>query len=106
MPASARTVDRCSKASFTWSAMLAVVGGLPSGPMAVWPEQTSTRSAALISTACENPKALDHSQGFTSLRSIEDDLRSGDRIRGQGGTGPVGAKGPDPARDRAAPRSK
>src|ERR1700691_6178243 len=50
--------------------MLEDEGGDPSSSIAVCPEQTRIRSAPLTSTACEKPNALDHSQGFTSVRSI------------------------------------
>src|ERR1700722_2933342 len=51
--------------------MSEVDGGDPSSAMPVCPEQIRIRSAPLTSTACEKPKALDQSQGFTSVRSIE-----------------------------------
>jgi hypothetical protein len=49
---------------------LVVVGGAPSGPDAVWPAQKSVRSLPEMLTACEKPKAFDHSQGLTSVRSM------------------------------------
>src|SRR5579864_9502640 len=65
-----RTLVRLSKAFSTCSAMFVVVGGAPSSPTAVWPEHNSTCEAPDKSTACENPKAFDHSHGLTSVRSM------------------------------------
>src|SRR6516225_11034959 len=69
MPDAPRTLVRLVNAFSTCSAMSDVDGGEPSSPIAVWPEHTSTCEGPAKSTACENPKAFDHSQGLTSLRS-------------------------------------
>src|SRR5262249_22416280 len=50
--------------------MSSVVGGDPSGPAAVCPEQNKTRPAPDTETPWENPRAFDHSQGLTLSRCI------------------------------------
>src|SRR5436853_1287913 len=70
MPDAERTVVRLPSASSTCLAMSEVVGGEPSSPVAVWPEQSRTCDVPARSTACENPNAFDHSHGLTSVRSI------------------------------------
>src|SRR5438045_5837162 len=70
IPAVPSTVVRLLNAFSTCSPMSEVVGGEPSSPVAVWPEHSRTCDAPATSTACENPNALDHSQGLTSVRSI------------------------------------
>src|SRR6478735_11991826 len=69
-PAAPSTVVRLLSATCTCSPMSDVVGGEPSAPVAVWPEQNRTREAPDTFTAWENPNAFDHSHGLTSVRSI------------------------------------
>src|SRR5437899_3486342 len=70
MLADSSTLVRLSKAFSICSAMSDEDGGAPSSPVAVWPEHSRTCEVPDKSTACENPKAFDHSHGLTSVRSI------------------------------------
>ena len=70
MSAAASTASRLSRLNATCAAMSPSCWGVPSGPIAVCPEQYNVRVWPVTTSPWLNPISTDHVTGLTATRSI------------------------------------